>query len=234
MFCPYRESNPDSSVAQPSHNTDWDIPGCNRVQKSLPLVLMQSRINPIHTLPSHFFNTHFNIFLSCIRLAPSRDISVGIATGWTPAVRFPTRVRFFSLHSVQGPTPPPIQWVPEAFSPGIKRSRREAVHSPLSSAKNGGDIPLLPLYAFMALCTGTNLYFIRLGLFVVSFYQLFLIFVCNSLLCVLHASHIFLDSIAVKSINYEFYHYSIFPNHLLLSPYYIQIFFVKIKCWCKF
>jgi hypothetical protein len=45
-----------------------------------------------------------------------------------------------------GPTQPPIQWEPGAFSPGVQWPRREADHSPSSSAevKNGGAIPPLP------------------------------------------------------------------------------------------
>jgi hypothetical protein len=45
-----------------------------------------------------------------------------------------------------GPTQPPIQWVPEALSPGVKGRKHEADHSPRSSAefKNGGAIPPLP------------------------------------------------------------------------------------------
>jgi hypothetical protein len=34
-----------------------------------------------------------------------------------------------------GSTKPPIQWVPGARSPGVKRQRREADHSPPASAK---------------------------------------------------------------------------------------------------
>jgi hypothetical protein len=34
-----------------------------------------------------------------------------------------------------GPTQPPIQWVPGALSLGVKRSGREADHSPPSSAE---------------------------------------------------------------------------------------------------
>jgi hypothetical protein len=34
-----------------------------------------------------------------------------------------------------GPTQPPIQWVPEALSLGVKRPGREADHSPSSSAE---------------------------------------------------------------------------------------------------
>jgi hypothetical protein len=53
----------------------------------------------------------------------------------------------FSTTSIPalGPTQPPIQWVPGALSPGVKRQGREADHSPPSSAKtkNGGDIPPL-------------------------------------------------------------------------------------------
>jgi hypothetical protein len=41
---------------------------------------------------------------------------------------------------------PPIQWVPWAISPGLKKPGCEADHSPPSSAevKNGGAIPPLP------------------------------------------------------------------------------------------
>jgi hypothetical protein len=52
---------------------------------------------------------------------------------------------------VLGPTQPPIQWVPEAPSAGVKRSNREAHHSNAISAevKNAGAIPSLAI--------GTNL-----------------------------------------------------------------------------
>jgi hypothetical protein len=45
-----------------------------------------------------------------------------------------------------GLTHSPIQCVPGALSPGVKQPRREADHSPPSSAevKNGGAIPPLP------------------------------------------------------------------------------------------
>jgi hypothetical protein len=36
---------------------------------------------------------------------------------------------------VLGPTQPPIQWVPEALSPGAKQPGREADHSPPTSAE---------------------------------------------------------------------------------------------------
>jgi hypothetical protein len=45
-----------------------------------------------------------------------------------------------------GPTQPPIQWVPEALSPGgVKPPKGEAEHSPPSSVdvKNDGAIPPL-------------------------------------------------------------------------------------------
>jgi hypothetical protein len=45
-----------------------------------------------------------------------------------------------------GPIQPPIQWVPGAISPEVKRPGREAGHLPPSNAevKNGGAIPPLP------------------------------------------------------------------------------------------
>jgi hypothetical protein len=44
-----------------------------------------------------------------------------------------------------GSTQPPIQWLPGALSPGMKRPEHEADHSTPSSAevKNDGDIPPL-------------------------------------------------------------------------------------------
>jgi hypothetical protein len=46
-----------------------------------------------------------------------------------------------------GPTQPPIQWVPMAISPGVKRPGLVAEHSPPTSTegKIGGAIPALPI-----------------------------------------------------------------------------------------
>jgi hypothetical protein len=53
-----------------------------------------------------------------------------------------------------GPTQPPIQWVPGALTPGVKRPGSEADHSPPSSTefKMGGTIPPLPQYVLTAWC----------------------------------------------------------------------------------
>jgi hypothetical protein len=74
----------------------------------------------------------------------NRDSSVGIATGhWLDKrglrVRFPAGLVIFLFTTASrpalGPTEPPIQWVPGALSPGVKRPWHEADHSPLSSAE---------------------------------------------------------------------------------------------------
>jgi hypothetical protein len=54
-----------------------------------------------------------------------------------------------------GPTQPPIQWVPEALSLGVKRPGREADRLPLSGAevKNACSYTSTPQYAFMAWCS---------------------------------------------------------------------------------
>jgi hypothetical protein len=75
----------------------------------------------------------------------SRDSTVGIATGYRLDDRgrgwssSPSRVKNFlfstSSRPALGPTQLPIQWVPEALSPGVKRPGREADHSPNTSAK---------------------------------------------------------------------------------------------------
>jgi hypothetical protein len=53
---------------------------------------------------------------------------------------------FIASRSALGTTQPPIQWIPETVSPGVKRWEREAEHSPPSGAevKDGEAIPPLP------------------------------------------------------------------------------------------
>jgi hypothetical protein len=53
--------------------------------------------------------------------------------------------------TVLGPTQPPIQWVSEALSLGVKRPEREYDHSLPSSAEvNAWSYISTPQYAFMA------------------------------------------------------------------------------------
>jgi hypothetical protein len=71
-------------------------------------------------------------------------------------VRVPVASRIFSppRHSrpALGFTQPPIQWVPEAMSPGVKRQRSDDDHSPPASAafKKTWIHASTPPYAFMA------------------------------------------------------------------------------------
>jgi hypothetical protein len=67
----------------------------------------------------------------------------------------PGRVKNFlfstSSRPVQGPTQPPIQWVPGSLFPGVKRPEREADQSPPANAevKKVWIYTCTPLYAFM-------------------------------------------------------------------------------------
>jgi hypothetical protein len=74
----------------------------------------------------------------------SRDSSVGILLGCGLddrgyRVRFPAGMGIFLFTTASGtslgPTQPPIQWVPGAFTLGLKRPEREADHSPPSNAE---------------------------------------------------------------------------------------------------
>jgi hypothetical protein len=65
-----------------------------------------------------------------------------VATGWAIGVLgFDSRrglgIFLFTTasRSAQGPTQPPIQWVPGSLSLGVERLGREADHSPPSSAE---------------------------------------------------------------------------------------------------
>jgi hypothetical protein len=51
-----------------------------------------------------------------------------------------------AFRRVLGPTQPPIQWVLEVISAGVKQPGHEADHSPPSSAevKNYGTVPSVP------------------------------------------------------------------------------------------
>jgi hypothetical protein len=68
----------------------------------------------------------------------------------------PGRVKNFlfsaSSRPILGLTQPPIQWVPGALSPGVKRQEREADHSRPASAevKKIWIYTSTPQYAFMA------------------------------------------------------------------------------------
>jgi hypothetical protein len=70
--------------------------------------------------------------------------------GWTTGVEVRVLVgsRIFStsLRPFLEPTQPPIQWVPGALTPGVKRPRREAGHSQIvpSGQKKCGYIHQLP------------------------------------------------------------------------------------------
>jgi hypothetical protein len=79
---------------------------------------------------------------NCLTRKSSTDSSVSIVTRLrTGRPKFDSRKRqgLFLLAAASrpdlGPTQPPIQWIPEALSLGLRRPGREAGHSPTSSAK---------------------------------------------------------------------------------------------------
>jgi hypothetical protein len=96
----------------------------------------------------------------------SRSSSVGISVGYglddrgSSVLGFDSRrgmgIFLFTTGSrtVVGTTQPPIQWVPGALFLEVKRPRREADHSPPSSAevKNAWSYTSTPQYVFMAWC----------------------------------------------------------------------------------
>jgi hypothetical protein len=93
------------------------------------------------------------------RVFESAYVVNGIPTGYgldnrMIGVIFPAGLRIFLFDIMSrpalGPAQPPIQWVPETLSLGVKRPGREADHSPPTSADvKRGAVPPLPKYVFM-------------------------------------------------------------------------------------
>jgi hypothetical protein len=148
-----------------------------RVQKSRPTTPALSHMNSAHILQSSCPKIHptpillsarrfskwspsflFCCLSSLVRLAHSSNMWRNWLRAGRPRGRSssPGRVKNFlfstSSRRALRPTQPAIEWVPEALSPAIKRSGREADHSPPTSAEvmKMWNYTATPPYTFMA------------------------------------------------------------------------------------
>jgi hypothetical protein len=102
-------------------------------------------------------NRDLKYYLDRCRSWDSSAVQRWVGAGWS-GVWVSARTGNFSLHTmskpVLEPTKPPIQWVPGAFSLGVKRPGREIDHLPPSNdeVKNAWIYTSTPQYAFMAWC----------------------------------------------------------------------------------
>jgi hypothetical protein len=108
------------------------------------------------------------IFYCVVVFTVNRGSSVSIVTGYGLGFDPRQRQRIFPVTSASrpglGPTQPPIQWVPRALSPGVKRGRGVMLTThPLLVPRSGkrGAIPPLHPSASMA-CSGTGFTGIRI------------------------------------------------------------------------
>jgi hypothetical protein len=125
------------------------------------LHLNSATLNRPHSLISVYKCKH-NFYFKCYIITfRNRDSSVGITTGYRlddrgVGIRVPVGLRIFffftSFRSALGSTQPPIQWLPGALSPRVKRPGRKADHSSPASAevKKMWIYTSTPPYAFMA------------------------------------------------------------------------------------
>jgi hypothetical protein len=81
-------------------------------------------LSPADESTPYFFHIHFNIILPMLRNRVAQSVQC-LTTDRTAGVRSPTETEVFPAVSASrpalGPTQPPIQWVPGALSPGVKR-----------------------------------------------------------------------------------------------------------------
>jgi hypothetical protein len=85
--------------------------------------------------------------------SPGSSVGIAMGYGLDGLCSIPGNARFFSSPQRLGPIESPIQWVPGALSPGIKRLGCEVDHSPPTSAevkKTWIYIYNHPPYVFMA------------------------------------------------------------------------------------
>jgi hypothetical protein len=111
--------------------------------KSLPLVPILSQTNPLHTLQLYFPKIISNIIYLHLRLGFDSRMGLGIFLFFTAS------------RPALGSTQHPIQGVKGTFSLGVNRPRREADHSPPSTAEVKECVELyltIPQYVFMAWC----------------------------------------------------------------------------------
>jgi hypothetical protein len=127
---------------------------CYKSLSSARFILQQCSGSNIRRCLTLVFNTSTqtrprNMSHLCLRLRGQIDVGGGESVSYflflamslgyglddrCSMVRFPAGAGNFSLHTPLGPTQPPIQWVPGALFLRVKRTGREADHSPPSSA----------------------------------------------------------------------------------------------------
>jgi hypothetical protein len=99
-----------------------------------PVTFFHSLLKVSVIMSFGFSFSPFVYFCKVLFYVRSRDSAVNIARGRSSS---PGRVKNFLLSMSSTPalgsTQSPIQWVPGAFSPGVKRPGREADHSPPTS-----------------------------------------------------------------------------------------------------
>jgi hypothetical protein len=104
-------------------------------------------------------HSRFHLNVTYTETCRSRNSAAGIATGYVLDDKgVGVRVKNFLFCTSSRPalelTQPLIKWVPEAFSPGVKRPGRESDHSPPASAefKTMWIYTSTPPYAFIEYC----------------------------------------------------------------------------------
>jgi hypothetical protein len=117
----------DTPSCVPYYLLCWNTQFYHLYHRCLPLDVILSQFNEVHILSTYYSLRYILILSSSLRLC----LPNGLIYSLLSCLKENTEL----WAELIKPTQPPIQWVPGVLSLGVKRSAREADHSPPSCAE---------------------------------------------------------------------------------------------------
>jgi hypothetical protein len=106
---------------------------CTELLYSPPLSLHVAFVF-VYTTLAHTNVSHLQTSVLCVSFSSSYTLPVSVSVSYETNVS-PSYIHSTCQQLALGPTQPPVQWLPEALSLGVKRLGCDADHSPPPNAK---------------------------------------------------------------------------------------------------